>query len=95
MNPKSAEAHLNLGKMHFALGHVGEAIAELQEALRLNPGDRQAIRLLSQAYRRAGDPKNAAKYAAASTETPVTRPSDPLGDFFVPQWLAPPEGARK
>jgi tetratricopeptide (TPR) repeat protein len=95
LDSKSAEAHFNLGKTEFALGHLNEAVAELQEALRLNPGDQQAKRLLSQAYRRAGDPKNAAKYAAESTETPVTPADDLLGDFFVPQWLVPPEGAQK
>jgi tetratricopeptide (TPR) repeat protein len=95
LDSNSAEAHFNLGKTQFALGHLNEAVAELQQALRLNPGDKQATRLLSQAYRRAGDPINAAKYAGASTETPVTPANDLLGDFFVPQWLVPPEGARE
>lgn len=95
LNPNSSEAHLNLGKMQFALGHVREAIAELQEALRLNPGDKQATRLLSQAYRRAGDAKNAVKYAEASTEVPVAPAGDLLGDFFVPQWQVPTEDTAK
>src|ERR1022692_3451579 len=70
LNSKSAEAHLNLGKMELAVSHLNEAIAELQFTLRLNPGDRQAKRLLSQAYRRAGDTKNAEKFAEASREDP-------------------------
>jgi tetratricopeptide (TPR) repeat protein len=90
LNSNSAEAHLNLGKTEFALGRVNEPIAELQEALRLNPGNTQAKRLLSQAYRRAGDAKNAAKFAEASTEAPAAPEGDLLGDFLVPQWQAPP-----
>jgi tetratricopeptide (TPR) repeat protein len=95
LNPNSSEAHLQLGKTEFALSHVDEAIAKFQEALRLDPGNTQAKRLLSQAYRRAGDAKNAAKFAEASTEAPAAPAGDLLGDFFVPQWQTPIEGARK
>jgi tetratricopeptide (TPR) repeat protein len=95
LNSSSAEAHLNLGKMELAQGQVNEGIAELQQALRLNPGDRQVTRLLSQAYRRAGDAKNAAKFAEASTEPPTSAAADLVGDFIVPQWQAPAEGAEK
>jgi tetratricopeptide (TPR) repeat protein len=94
LNPNSAEARLNLGKLDLAQGHVNEAIAELKQALRLNPDDRQAARLLSQAYRRAGDAENAAKFAEASGEPPVASADDLVGDFIVPQWQVPPE-ARK
>src|SRR3984893_2402225 len=48
LNSSSAEAHLNLGKMELAQGQVNEGIAQLQQALSLNPGDRQVTRLLSQ-----------------------------------------------
>jgi Flp pilus assembly protein TadD len=89
LDPNNAEAHLNLGKSQFTLGHVNEAIAELQEALRLAPANPQAKRLLSQAYRRAGDAKNAAKYAEASSETPVAPVAELIGDFFVPLWQVP------
>jgi tetratricopeptide (TPR) repeat protein len=95
LNSNSAEAHLNLGKMELAQGQVNEAIAELQHALRLNPGDRQVTRLLSQAYRRAGDAKNAARFAEASRETLVAAADDLVGDFIVPQWQAPPEAPGK
>src|SRR4029077_15103752 len=95
LNPKSAEAHLYLGKTEFALSHVNEAIAEFHEALRLDPANAQSKRLLSQAYRRAGDAKNAAKFAEPSAETPPAPASDLLGDFFVPQWQAPLDGADK
>src|SRR5216683_6419838 len=95
LNSSRAEAHMNLGKMELAQGQVNEGIAELQEALRLNPDDRQVTRLLSQAYRRAGDAKNAAKFAEAFTEAPASAAADIVGDFIVPQWRAPAEGAEK
>jgi Flp pilus assembly protein TadD len=95
LDGNSAEAHLNLGKTQFTLGHVNEAIVELQKALRLDPANTQAKRLLSQAYRRAGDAKNAAKYAEASTEAPVAPVAELSGDFLVPQWQVPANGERE
>ena len=90
LNSDNAEVHFNLGKTELALGRVNDAIAELQQALRLGPGNAQAKRLLSQAYRRAGDPKSAAKFAEASAKGPPDPEGDLLGDFFVPQWQGPP-----
>ena len=75
LNSNSAETHLNVGKIELAKVSEREAIAELQQALRLNPGDRQAERLLSQAYRRAGDAENAAKFAEASQELQSPSPT--------------------
>ena len=95
LNPNSAEAHLNAGKTEFSLSKVNEAIAELQETLRLDPDNRQAKRLLSQAYRRAGDAKNSAKFAEASAEAPIVPSPDLIGDFFVPQWQVPHDGVGK
>jgi len=42
------------------------AIVELQHARHLSPGNVQAQRLLSPAYRRAGDAKRAAQFADTS-----------------------------
>ncbi|HXN00018.1 MAG TPA: tetratricopeptide repeat protein [Candidatus Dormibacteraeota bacterium] len=95
LEPNNTEAHLNLGKTQFSLGHLSDAIAEFQEALRLDPANVQAKRLLSQAYRRAGDATNAAKYAEASAEAPAAPAGDLIGDFFVPQWQVPSGGAEK
>ena len=95
LDPNSAEAHLYLGKTEFALSHVNDAIAEFHEALRLDPGNTQAKRLLSQAYRRAGDTKNATKFAEESAEAPAAPAGDLLGDFFVPQWQTPLEGTGR
>jgi len=95
LDPKNAEARLNLGKTRLTLGHVNEAIPALQETLRLDPANIQAKRLLSQAYRRAGDAKNAAKYAESSTEAPAAPANDLIDDFFVPQWQLPPNGGEE
>ena len=95
LNPNSAEAHLNLGKIELAHGDVNQAIAELQQTLRLNPGNQQATRLLSQAYRRTGDAKNAAKFAEASAEAPIDAADNLVGDFIVPQWQVPPPSPAK
>ena len=94
LDPRNAEARLNLGKTELNLGHVDQAIRELQEALRLDPANAQAKRLLSQAYRRAGDAKNAAKYAESSAEVPVAPANDLIGDFFVPEWQLPRDGMK-
>ncbi|MGA7633692.1 MAG: tetratricopeptide repeat protein [Terriglobales bacterium] len=91
LNENNAEVHLSLGKTDLALGRVSDAIAELQNSLRLSPSNVQAKRLLSQAYRRAGDTKSAEKFATASADAPpVGSEGDLLGDFFVPHWQAPP-----
>lgn len=95
LNSNNAEVHLSLGKTELALGRVSDAIAELQEALRLSPGNVQAKRLLSQAYRRAGDSKSAAKFAEASADPPLGPEGDLLGDFFVPHWQGPSENSRQ
>jgi tetratricopeptide (TPR) repeat protein len=90
LNPNSAQAHLNLGKTELALGRVHQSIAELQMVLRLDPANAQAKRLLSQAYRRANDEKNAAKFAQASAEPPAPpAEGDLLSDLFVPRWVLP------
>ena len=95
MDPNNAEVHLNLGKTELAVDRESDAIAELREALRLNPGNVQARRLLSQAYRRAGDSKSAAKFAEASAEdVPPGPEGDILGDFFLPHWQGPSEKPR-
>lgn len=89
LDPKNAEAHLGMGKTELALGRLNDAIGELEEALRLSPGNLQARRLLSQAYRRADDPARATKYAEASDEKQPTPAGDLLGDFLLPQWQIP------
>jgi len=95
LNSSNAEVHLSMGKTELGLGRVSDAIAELQEALRLNPGDEQAKRLLSKAYNRAGDAKSAAHFAEASATSPMDFEGDLLGDFFVPKWQMPIESTRQ
>jgi predicted Zn-dependent protease len=93
LNPNSSEGHLALGKTELAIGKVSDATAELQESLRLSPGNVQAQRLLSQAYRRAGDAQTASRYAEQTTEAPSSAERDLLGDFLLPEWETP-EQAR-
>ena len=95
LEPKNPEAHVNLGKTQLSLGQVNEAISELREALRLQPGNIQAKRLLSQAYRRAGDAQNAAKFADSPPESPAESANDLIGDFFVPAWRLPHNGIEE
>jgi tetratricopeptide (TPR) repeat protein len=94
LNPSSAEAHLELGKIELAVGRVNDAIVELEKALNLSPRNVQARRLLSQAYRRAGDPKRAAKYADSSDAAPPAAEGDLLGDFVLPDWQVPEESEK-
>jgi Flp pilus assembly protein TadD len=94
MDSNNAGVHLDLGKTELAMDHVSDAIAELQEALRLDRGNVQARRLLSQAYRRAGDSKTAAKFAEGSADAPLGPEGDLLGDFFVPHWQGPSDNPR-
>ncbi len=91
LGPGSAEVHLELGKTELAVGRVNDAIVELEESLRLSPGSVQARRLLSQAYRRAGDTKRAANYADTSMEPPPAAEGDLVGDFVLPEWQMPEE----
>jgi tetratricopeptide (TPR) repeat protein len=93
LNPDSAEAYLGVGQAELALGRARDAIAELEHALRLDPKNVQARRLLSTAYRKAGDLRNAAKYAqGASSASPAMPKNDLVGDFFLPEWQTPAEG---
>jgi cellulose synthase operon protein C len=91
LGPGSAEVHLELGKTELAVGRVNDAIVELEESSRLSPGSVQVRRLLSQAYRRAGDTKRAANYADPSMEPPPAAEGDRLGDFVLPEWQMPEE----
>ena len=91
LNPSSSEARLGLGKTELLVGHNQEAIAELQKCLQLSSGNVQAQRLLSQAYRRAGDTQAASRYSHATTDDKEPAPqNDMLGDFIVPEWQSPP-----
>jgi len=93
LSPGSSEAHLGLGKTELLVGHNTEAIAELQKCLQLSPGNVQAKRLLSQAYRRAGDIQAASRYSHETAEKEPPPQNDLLGDFILPEWQSPPEHA--
>jgi Flp pilus assembly protein TadD len=94
LKPDSAEAHIGAGKVQLSLGHIHEAIQELESGLRMNPKDVRARRLLSAAYRRAGDPQTAAKYAQSIGTSEQPAAGDLVGDFFLPSWKYPPTNPR-
>jgi tetratricopeptide (TPR) repeat protein len=50
IDPKLADAHLWLGASLLALGRVDEAVAEIREALKLDPENGQAYQGLARAY---------------------------------------------
>jgi tetratricopeptide (TPR) repeat protein len=95
LSPNSAEAHLGLGKTELQVGRTNDAIAELEKCLRLSPGNVQAQRLLSQAYRRAGDTQAASRYSQETAETEPAPQNDLLGDFILPEWQSPQESVRE
>ncbi len=93
-NPKSVEAQLGIAKTELALNRVTESIAQLKEVLLLDPSNVQAARLLSRAYRRAGDAVNASKYAGIAGAEEQPQPDRTLlGDFIAPDWAIPAEEA--
>jgi tetratricopeptide (TPR) repeat protein len=95
LNPNSAEAHLGLGKSELAQGRIPQATAELEETLGLDPANVQAQRLLSQAYRRAGDVRHAVEYAEASAKNSTSPAGDLVGDFFLPEWKMPSQSDHR
>jgi Flp pilus assembly protein TadD len=91
LNPNSSDAHLGLGKTDLQLGRINDAIVELKKSVQLSPGNVQARRLLSQAYRRAGDTKAASRYSGKTEAVEPTAQNDLLGDFILPDWQSPHE----
>jgi tetratricopeptide (TPR) repeat protein len=89
LDPNSSEAHFELGKTELATHRVHDAVTELQESLRLDPGNVQAQRLLSQAYRRAGDERAASQEVKASAAKKASPEAELLGDFLPPDWEFP------
>ncbi len=89
LDPNSSEAHLELGKTELATHRAHDAVTELQESLRLDPGNVQAQRLLSQAYRRAGDERATSPEVQARAAKKPSPEAELLGDFLPPEWEFP------
>jgi cytochrome c-type biogenesis protein CcmH/NrfG len=49
LNPNYVKAHVNLGVALLKLGRAEEAVAQFDEALRLDPQNRQAVDFKQQA----------------------------------------------
>ena len=90
-NSTSAEVQLGIGEVELKLGRPRAAIAAFEKVLLGDPENKPARRLLSAAYRRAGDNANATKYAQAQTAEPEKPAKDLIGDFFLPGWQVPPD----
>ena len=89
LDPNSSEAHLELGKTELATHRVHDAVTELRESLRLDPDNVQAQRLLSHAYRRAGEERATSLEVQPSAEKKPGPETDLLGDFLPPEWEFP------
>ncbi|HEX4487114.1 MAG TPA: tetratricopeptide repeat protein [Terriglobales bacterium] len=88
-DPDSTEAQMGVGETQLKLGKLTEAIVTLRKIADSDSKDKQARRLLSTAYRRAGDIPNATKYAQPETADPTPPAKDLIGDFFMPEWQSP------
>ena len=88
-NPSSTEAQVGIGETELKLGKIAAAIATLKKIAESDPKNKQARRLLSTAYRRAGDVPNATRYAQPEAADPAPSEKDLIGDFFLPEWQSP------
>ncbi len=82
--PGNADAHFELGKNELKLGYFDGAIAEFENALRLNPTDPRPRHLLTQARQRSG------RTATVEDDPSPVRPpaiADLVADFILPQWI--------
>jgi len=87
--PGSAEAHLALGKSELRLRQVDPAIADLKQVLLLDPSNRQAKRLLAQAFAMQHHPAEAARYANEARPEPIPDQIGKDDDFVLPSWQYP------
>jgi len=87
--PGSAEAYLALGKSELRLRHVEPAIADLKQVLVLDPPNRQAKRLLAQAFAMQHNPLEAARYANDARPEPIPDQILKEDDFVLPPWQYP------
>lgn len=65
IDPKSGEAYLQLGVMHFARNDFEQAIRDYQKAVEVNPRLTEAHRQLALAYQRTGEKAKAQQEFAA------------------------------
>ena len=89
LDSTSSEGHFELGKTDLATHRVHDAVTELQESLRLDPGSVQAQRLLRQAYRRAGDERATSQEVQAGVAKKPSPEAELLGEIFAAEWEFP------
>jgi tetratricopeptide (TPR) repeat protein len=89
LNPNSIEARLGIGKTSMLLGKADDAILELQQVLKAQPGNLQARRLLSRAYAMVGDQADASRYGTQNPTIDSAPETSLVGDFILPDWQQP------
>jgi tetratricopeptide (TPR) repeat protein len=89
LSPGSTEAHLALGKSELRLRQVDPAIADLKQVLLIDPPNRQAKRLLAQAFAMQHNPVEAARYANEARPEPIPDQILKEDDFALPSWQYP------
>ena len=80
-DPKAADAHAEIGRIHMDLGHFGLAVAAVNQAIKVSP-DRADIRMLAgqvhQFYGQSGGGEPELRLAVREYETASTlNPADP------------------
>lgn len=97
-NPDYAAALVGLGKSRVSAGRAAEAVAPLEKAVKLTPGDPVAHYQLSFAYRRVGREAEAQRELALyrklyeeQQRASLAIRKGILGDISSPQTAAPPE----
>lgn len=65
VQPEYSSSHVALGRIYLTLGHVQEAIAQLEAARRIDPRNKAAYPPLAAAYRQSGASEKAKEMLAA------------------------------
>ncbi len=85
IDPKDAASHYDLGLAFKEMGLYGDAIAQLQAALRAGAGPLATLEVLGECFIESGDPELAARILERATQLQSAREEDLVG---VRHWLA-------
>jgi tetratricopeptide (TPR) repeat protein len=72
LDPNFGEAYLELGRALVTSGHAAQAVAPLERAVKLEPGNPEGHYLLATAYRRAGRAQDANRELTAYRQAQTT-----------------------
>jgi tetratricopeptide (TPR) repeat protein len=85
IDPKDAASHYDLGLAFKEMGLYGDAIAQLQAALRAGASPLATLEVLGECFIESGDPELAARILDRATQLQSAREEDLVG---VRHWLA-------